>query len=124
MSKEAFVAVIDDDEGFRTALVDSLSSLGYGARGFASANEFFTGNGDRSFNCVITDIHMPGMSGFDLKRLLVSRESKVPVIMITAGVEPGLEEKAAAVGAICLLRKPFESSTLIACLDKALAIGV
>ncbi len=122
MSKEAFVAVIDDDEGFRAALVDSLSSLGYGARGFASADEFVTGDGDRSFNCVITDVHMPGMSGLDLKRLLASRESKVPVIMITAGVEPGLEAKAAALGAICLLRKPFESSTLIACLDKALSI--
>lgn len=122
MSKEAFVAVIDDDEGFRTALVDSLSSLGYGARGFASADEFVSG--DRSFDCVITDVHMPGMSGFDLKRKLMSWDSKVPVIMITAGVEPGLEEKAAAVGAVCLLRKPFESSALIACLDKALSIGL
>jgi FixJ family two-component response regulator len=122
VSKEAFVAIIDDDEGFRTALVDSLSSLGYAARGFGSADEFVTEGGERLFNCVITDVNMPGMSGLDLKRLLVSRDSRVPVIMITAGVEPGLEARAAAVGAICLLRKPFETSVLIACLDKALMV--
>ncbi len=121
MSKKAFVAVIDDDEGFRRALVDSLSSFGYGAHGFASAEEFLAKSGEEKlFNCVITDIHMPGMSGLDLKRALVSRSSKMPVIMITAAVELGLEAKAAAVGALCLLRKPFETNTLIACLDKAL----
>jgi FixJ family two-component response regulator len=120
VSDKAFVAVIDDDEGFRTALVDSLASLGYSARGFDSANSFVDEGGDKFFNCVITDIHMPGMSGFDLKRLLVSRDSTVPVIMITAGAEPGVEERAAAAGAICLLRKPFDSTKLVACLDKAL----
>jgi FixJ family two-component response regulator len=120
MSKDLLVAVIDDDEPFRTALVESLSSLGYGARGFASAEEFVATGGDRSCDCVISDIHMSGMSGFDLKRLLMSRDSKVPVIMITARTEPWLEAKAAAVGAVCLLRKPFESSALIGCLARAL----
>jgi FixJ family two-component response regulator len=120
VSKKALVAVIDDDEGFRRALVDSLCSLGYGAHAFASADEFLASRGKKLFNCVITDIHMPGMSGLDLKRALVSRNSKIPVIMITAAVELGLEAKAAAVGALCLLRKPFETNTLIACLDKAL----
>ena len=108
MAREPLVAVIDDDEPFRTALIESLDSLGYGARGFASAEEFVATDGEKSCDCVITDIHMPGMSGFDLNRLLMSRESKVPVIMITARAEPGLEAKAAAAGVVCLLRKPFE----------------
>ena len=120
MSKEPVIAVIDDDEPFRTSLVESLGSLRYGARGFASAEEFIAGGGEKSCDCIITDIHMPGMNGFDLARLLVSRNSKVPVIVITARAEPGLEAKAAAVGALCLLRKPFEPSALIGCLDKAL----
>jgi FixJ family two-component response regulator len=63
---------------------------------------------------------MPGMNGFELKRLLISRNSKVPVIMITARAEPALEVKALATGAVCLLRKPFDSNALIGCLDKAL----
>jgi len=114
------VAVIDDDEPFRTALVEALASLGYGARGFASAEEFVAANGQLSCHCVITDIHMPGMSGLDLKRLLTARGSQIPVIMITARAEPDLESRAAAIGAICLLRKPFQTEALLGCLGRAL----
>ena len=99
------------------------NSLGYSARGFASAEDFVA-NGWKSWcDCVITDIHMPGMSGFDLKRLLTLQDSNVPVIMITARNDPGLEARAAAAGVICLLRKPFESTALIDCLDRALPIS-
>jgi FixJ family two-component response regulator len=120
VSIEILVAVIDDDEPFRMALVESLGSLGYRARGFASAEEFVRSAGQGSCDCVITDIHMAGMSGFDLKRLLVSHECKVPVIMITARAEPGLQARAASAGAVCLLRKPLDSVALVGCLDKAL----
>ena len=123
MSKEPLVAVIDDDEPFRTALVESLVSLGYEARSFSSAEDFFARAEAIAWACVITDIHMSGMSGFDVKRLLTARAPKVPVIMITARGDPGLEAKAAAVGAVCLLRKPFESSALVDCLNKALLRG-
>jgi FixJ family two-component response regulator len=122
VSRAPLIAVIDDDEPFRAALVDSLCSLEYGVRGFASAEEFVAGDPEVSCDCVITDIHMPGMSGLDLKRLLTARGSRVPVIMITARAEPGLEAKAAASGAVCLLRKPFESIALIACLERALKV--
>jgi FixJ family two-component response regulator len=120
VSRELSISVIDDDESFRTALVESLCSLGYGARGFASAENFIAGDGEKSCDCVITDVHMPGMSGLDLKLLLTSRGSKLPVIMITARSEAVLEVRATAVGAVCLLRKPFESNALIDCLKKAL----
>jgi FixJ family two-component response regulator len=119
VSKELLIAVIDDDESFRIALVEALLSLGYGARGFASAEEFIAADGEGSCDCVITDIHMPGMSGLDLKRLLAGRCSTMPVIMITARADPGLEAKATASGAVCLLRKPFETDALIDCLERA-----
>ena len=122
MSGEPLIAVIDDDVPFRTALVESLCSLGYRARGFASAEEFLAASEENACDCVITDIHMPGMSGFDLKRLLMARDWRVPVIMITARGEPGLEAKAAASGAVCLLRKPFGADALIGCLEKALEV--
>ena len=122
MSREPLIAVIDDDEPFRTALVESLCSLGYRARGFSSAEEFFAASGESSCDCVITDIHMPGMSGLDLQRLLMARDLRVPVIMITARAEPGLEARAAASGAVCLLRKPFGADALIGCLEKVLEV--
>jgi FixJ family two-component response regulator len=122
VSEELLIAVIDDDEPFRTALLESLCSLGYDVRGFASAEEFIAQDGEGGCDCVITDIHMPGMSGLDLKRLLVARDCQVPVIMITARAEPGLDAKAAAIGAVCLLRKPFEADALIGSLERALRV--
>jgi FixJ family two-component response regulator len=117
VSSELLVAVVDDDERFRTALVESLDSFGHVTRSFASAEEFIESGVERTCDCVITDIHMPGMSGFELLQLLKSRSRKLPVIMITARAERGLEAKATAAGAVCLLRKPFESRSLIGCLD-------
>jgi FixJ family two-component response regulator len=122
VSSEPLIAVIDDDEPFRTALVESLCSLGYRARGFASAEEFFAASGESSCDCVITDVHMPGMSGLDLLRLLVARDRRVPVIMTTARGDPGLEARAAASGAVCLLRKPFGADALIGYLEKVLQV--
>jgi FixJ family two-component response regulator len=122
VSREPLIAVIDDDEPFRTALVESLCSLEYRVRGFASAEEFFAANLESSCDCVVTDIHLPGMSGLDLQRLLMARDLRLPVIMITARGEPGLEAKAAASRAICLLRKPFGADDLMGCLKKALEV--
>jgi FixJ family two-component response regulator len=96
-----------------------LGSFGHRVTDFASAEEFIAAHGEGGYDCIITDIHMPGMSGIDLKRLLTARDSKVPVIMITARAEPELEARAAASGAVCLLRKPFETDALIDCLERA-----
>lgn len=113
------IAVIDDDESFRVALVESLSSLGFGTEGYASAEDYISAIGDRSFHCVVTDIHMPGMSGLDLMNSLAARRSTTPVILITARSDANLESRAAAAGAVCLLRKPFEINDLISCVEGA-----
>lgn len=120
MSREPLIAVIDDDDTFRAALVGSLLSLGYEARGFTSAEDFVAEDGQVSWDCVITDIHMPGLSGLDLKRLLTALDREVPIIMITARTELDLEARAAASGAVGLLRKPFETAALLKCLETAL----
>lgn len=122
MATELSISVVDDDNSFRLAVVGSLRSLGYVAQGFASGEEFIAANGAASSDCVITDLHMRGMSGIDLIRHLHARASTVPAIMVTGRAEPGLETKVAALGAICLLRKPFETDALIYCLEKALKI--
>jgi FixJ family two-component response regulator len=120
LSFKQLIAVIDDDDPFRTALIESLESLGYDARGYASADEFVAADGQSSCDCIVTDIHMPGMGGIDLKVMLSARGSTVPVIMITARSAPGLEARALASGAVCLLKKPFDSAELIHCLELAL----
>ena len=119
MAKDLEIAVIDDDESFRVALVESLSSLGYGVDGYPSAEDYIGSIGGRPFSCVVTDIHMPGMSGLDLMKHLAARGSTTPVVLITARSDTNLEAKAAAAGAACLLRKPFEIDDLITCIEGA-----
>jgi FixJ family two-component response regulator len=113
------IAVIDDDRSFRVALVESLSSLGFGADGYASAEDYIGTIGNKAFHCVVTDIHMPGMSGLDMMRRLFKQGSMTPVVLITGRSDPNLEAKAAAAGAACLLRKPFEINDLIQCIEGA-----
>ena len=122
MSGPALIAVIEDDQSFRPALVESLLSFGYDVHDFASAEEFIHSDLPVRYGCIVTDVHLTGMSGIDLKMLLASRRIDVPVIMITARSDSGLEDRALASGATCLLSKPFESSALVACLEKALGI--
>jgi FixJ family two-component response regulator len=119
VSRDLEIAVIDDDQSFRVALVESLSSLGYGADGYASAEDYIALIGGKSFDCVVTDIHMPGMSGLDLMKRLAAGGSTTPVVLITARSDTNLEAKAAAAGAACLLRKPFEINDLIECIEGA-----
>jgi FixJ family two-component response regulator len=113
------IAVVDDDQSFRVALVDSLSSLGRRADGYASAEDYIGTIGSKSYHCVVTDIQMPGMSGLDLMKSLAARRPTIPVILITAGSDTNLEAEAAAAHAACLFRKPFEVDDLIKCIEAA-----
>jgi FixJ family two-component response regulator len=116
------ISVIDDDDSFRSALIGLIRSLGYSACGFESAEAFVESNFMRNSACVITDVQMPGMSGIELQQFLTRSQCAVPVIMVTARTEPGLEQKALASGAMCLLRKPFQTDVLMAWLQKALKV--
>jgi FixJ family two-component response regulator len=105
------ISIVDDDS-MRGAVVALVRSAGYDAHGFASAEEFLGSGTVESFACIITDIQMPGMSGIDLKEHLVASQYLVPVIMITARHDPGLEQEAIASGAACFLRKPLKLTHL------------
>jgi FixJ family two-component response regulator len=101
-------------------LVSLTRSLGYDALGFASAEEFLSYADFAIFSCAITDIQMPGMSGFELHKQLRQRDETFPVIMITALTEPDLEQKAISSGATGFLRKPLDVEKLIGYIEKAL----
>jgi FixJ family two-component response regulator len=87
------ISIIDDDESMRSAVVALVRSAGYDAYGFASAEAFLGCGTVHSFACIITDIQMPGMSDIELKQHLAVSRCPVPVIMITARRDLGLQEK-------------------------------
>ncbi|MCC8953213.1 response regulator [Bradyrhizobium sp. Pear77] len=120
MAAGHLISIIDDDPSMRDALAGLIRSLGYDVRVFASAEAFLASAELGRFSCTITDIQMPGMNGFELKRELALRRESIPVIMITARAEPDLEEEAKSSGTTCFLRKPFDAATLVGCLERAI----
>jgi FixJ family two-component response regulator len=121
VADETLISIIDDDDSLRSALVGLVRSLGYRADGFANAEAFLVGDHAARSAAIVTDIQMPGLSGIELKERLIAQGCAAPVIMITARTEAGLQERAFASGALCVLKKPFAAEALIDCLERALA---
>ncbi|MCG6206970.1 response regulator [Rhodopseudomonas sp. HC1] len=115
------VAVIDDDENVRVAIVALVRSLGYEARGFSSAQNYLESELRNSAACLITDVQMPGLSGLDLHARLLAEGNACPVVFITAFPEERAEARARALGAIAFLSKPFDAQTMVQCIEQALA---
>lgn len=121
MAQDTLISIIDDDDSLRSALVGLVRSLGYRASGFANAEDFLAADEANASAAIVTDIQMPGLSGIELKERLTADGCAAPVIMITARAEAGLQERAFASGALCVLKKPFAAEALIDCLERALA---
>lgn len=121
VAEDTLISIIDDDESLRSALVGLVRSLGYRASGFANAEDFLATDHAETSSAIVTDIQMPGLSGIELKEKLSAQGCAAPVIMITGRAEQGLQEKAFASGALCVLKKPFAAEALIDCLERALA---
>ena len=117
---ERAISIIEDDESLRRALVGLLRSMAHEAHGYATAEEFLAAD-KGGLDCVISDIQLPGMNGLEMLRRLRERGNTVPVIIVTARDEQRWRAEAKASGALCLLRKPFETQDLLDCLDRAFA---
>jgi FixJ family two-component response regulator len=115
------IAIIDDDVGIRNALRALMRSASYRAETFPSAEEFVASEAATLSDCVITDVAMKGMSGFELAALMKSRGCTVPFILISARADADLELKAIVNGARCLLRKPVQSNALISLVEESIA---
>ena len=109
------VAVIDDDESVRTALVRLFRSVDFETFAFGSARAFLREFRDLTLDCVVLDLQMPEMTGLDVQRYLkmVYPTLALPVVMITAHDEPGSCESCLAAGVSAYLRKPVESAVLV-----------
>jgi FixJ family two-component response regulator len=115
-----FIAVVDDDEALCSSLVDLMRSIGYRAEPFATAEAFLMSPNRFGLHCIIADVHMPGMGGLNLLQALREQGISTPVVLITALTDQHLDEEAASRGALCLLRKPFEMSSLLDHIDRSL----
>lgn len=106
------VAIIDDDEELRRSLGGLMRAYGIEARLFESADAFLA-SGQTSFDCVIVDVHMPGVDGISMTKRLRERGNDVPVIIISALDPDRTRDKAMAGGAQAYFSKPIDSDELL-----------
>jgi len=107
------VFVVDDDDSVRASLKLLIESSGYHVVAFRSAEDFLDSSFGESPCCLVLDIHLPGMSGFNLQGHLVKSQTRIPVIFITGHDRYRMEDEAMRLGAIAYLRKPFDEQYLL-----------
>jgi FixJ family two-component response regulator len=114
------VALVEDDASVRKAIVRLLTVAGFQTIAFDSA-EAFLGSSDnaKQNGCVVIDINLPGLSGFELQERMCATAS-LPVVFITAHDEPSVRARYQQSGAIAYLVKPFPAEELITAVKKAL----
>jgi FixJ family two-component response regulator len=121
MHKAALIAIVDDDKAIRLGLSSLARSEGYTVKLFASAEAFLAQLATTAFDCLVTDVQMPGISGLELQQILKLTHPKLPVIVMTAYPEQSIRDKAIAAGAIYFLNKPFDAATILRCIADAIA---
>lgn len=107
------VAIVDDDELVRNALLDLMKAVGFRALAFASAEEFLNSGEQRRTACLIADFRLPGMSGLDLQSKLKSDGQSIPIIFITAHGDEEVRLQALRGGAVEFLTKPVRGEALL-----------
>ena len=119
-AKTKLVAIVDDDDSMRIALLGLLKVLGLEARAFASGEDFLKSGQQYETACLITDIRMPGMSGLELQAKLNAERCRIPTIFITAHGDAKMRMQALRAGAVEFLAKPFDDEALLTSVRAAL----
>jgi FixJ family two-component response regulator len=114
------IAVIDDDASVRRALQRLLQAAGFTVETFATAREFLNIDYGAQTACLVLDVHLPGMSGFQLQEHLAASGVPIPIVFITAYDDVSTRERVQRAGAVAYLRKPFDQSTLIEAITRAI----
>ena len=114
------LAVVDDDADVRVALTRLVSSAGFAVQTFGSGAEFLRSLEDHTPDCLVLDLHMPEMSGFDVQGALARGHPGIPVIVITGHHTPESRARAMQLGAKGYLRKPVNDSVLLEAIEMAI----
>jgi len=112
------ICIVDDDSWARAGLEDLLLSFGYKTRAFDSAQSFLESRVVDEAACLITDLHMPGINGLDLQRVLRREGHDIPVILVTAYPNDAHRADAFGDGALAFLTKPYDEQVLMDCLAR------
>ncbi len=121
VSDVPLLAVVDDDADVRVALTRLVASAGFAVEAFASGAAFLRSIENHEPDCVVLDLHMPDMSGFDVQGALANGHAALPVVVITGHDTPESRARAIQLGAKVYLCKPVNDQALLAAIDTAIS---
>ena len=122
-SRRFVIGVVDDDTRVLESLEELLTAGGHDVLLFSSAGGFLSADGLNRIDCLISDVFMPEMSGWELLQIARTEHPDVPVIFITAHSEEDAEAFLAGKGVRYLFRKPFDGDELLRALDEIFRPG-
>jgi FixJ family two-component response regulator len=118
------ISIVDDDASIREALKRLMRSAGFTVEAFASAEEFLASEHLNDTACLILDVHLPGMSGFELQNHLnvpsIVKRPRIPIVFITAHADETLRQRALNGGAVEFLAKPVRREPLFRAIRAAI----
>ena len=112
MEQRAFIAVVDDDESVREALPDLIREFGYEAGAFSSAEEFLASGRLSKTDCLLLDLSMPDVHGFDGLLHLRTHHPRLPVVIVSGHEDPKIVSEALSYGAAGFIPKSTRKSDL------------
>lgn len=122
MVASPFIAIVDDDPGVRGSLDSLLRSAGLSSLTFDSAETLLASGTQAQISLIITDLHMPGMSGIDLLAEIAILGWHVPTIVMTAYPTDAARKQAMDGGAVAFIGKPVEPVSLLRAVATAISI--
>src|SRR5258708_10527310 len=117
------VYVVDDDVSVREALSSLIRSAGLSVRTFASASELLGRLEQEQPGCLVLDIQLPDISGFELQHRLATDDIQIPIIFLTGHGDLPMSVRAIKAGAVEFLTKPFDDEYLLEAIRTAIARG-
>jgi FixJ family two-component response regulator len=124
LSRPLTISIVDDDASVREALVGLMQSHGFHAESFDSGIGFLGSETLHRTDCLIVDMHMPGMSGLALLDAMGMAGQRIPTILITARHTAEAKNRALQAGIHCYLPKPFAEAELLHCVRSATATRI
>lgn len=120
IARRKLISIVDDDEWARQGTSVYVESCGYDCATFCTAEEYLSFDGLRDTDCLVADVHLPGINGPDLQDRLIADGYRIPVIFVSGFFDEEIRNRVLRTGALCYLTKPYSEKTLSAYLERAL----
>jgi FixJ family two-component response regulator len=114
------IRIVDDDESVRRSVGDLLRSVGFSVAAYGSAQDFLAEDQAEAPGCLVLDVHLPDLTGFDLQRKLADTQRSLPIVFLTGMGDIPMSVRAIKSGAVEFLTKPFDTQVLLQAVRQAI----